>query len=152
MTRVSIKNLSRLQRPHFPYTAIAEQVLPRWDVSLVFVPPAQAKKLNEQLRKKTYVPNVLSYTVGEKNGEIIICLSEVKKQAPSYRMSERLFTLYLFIHGLLHLKGWDHGVTMERWEKKLMTQFAPPPSRKSYGTKNSHGHRHRNVSGKNRSR
>ncbi len=141
MTGVSIKKLTR--RPVAPravFHSIATDVLPSWDISLVFAGPTKARALNKQLRNKDYIPNVLSYVVGEKSGEIIICLSEAAKQASSHDMSERDFVLYLFIHGLLHLKGRVHGATMETCERKLVAR---------YGTAHSDRHRHRHVPSKN---
>jgi len=124
MAGVEMKNLTRRSVPRFAYTAVAAAVLPGWDVSLVFVGPKKAQELNEQLRGKSYTPNVLSYALGDKNGEIFICLHEAAKQAPAHFMDEREFVLYLFIHGLLHLKGWAHGSTMEVCEQKLLTRFS----------------------------
>jgi len=141
MAGVSIQNLTR--RPVAPrpvFSQIAEKVLPGWDVSLVFVGATRAKALNKKLRGKTYVPNVLSYALGAKSGEIIICLSEAKKQSPAYGMSERVFILYLFIHGALHIKGWAHGARMETCERNLLAH---------YGAAHSDRHRHRHVPGKN---
>jgi len=123
-TRVEIKNLTRRPSPRFAYTKLAASVLPDWDISLVFVGPKKAQDLNIQLRNKSYTPNVLSYALGEKSGEIFICLAEAAKQAPAHSMHDREFVLFLFIHGLLHLKGWAHGGTMERCERKLLSQFS----------------------------
>lgn len=124
MASVAITNFTRRPVPRFAYAKVAAAVLPGWDISLVFVGAARAQKLNMQLRKKSYVPNVLSYAVGEKNGEVFICLEEAERQAPAHGMSAGVFILYLFIHALLHLKGWPHGATMERWERKLLARFA----------------------------
>jgi probable rRNA maturation factor len=138
MATVEMTNLTRRSVPRFAYAAVAEEALPGWEVSLVFVGPKKARELNEQLREKTYTPNVLSYALGEQSGEIFICLNEAAKQAPAHGMDERTFVLYLFIHGLLHLKGWAHGSTMERCERTLVAQFA-------HATKNSDRHRHRDL-------
>ena len=124
MTKVEIKNLTRRSVPRFAYTTVAGTVLTNWEISLVFVGPKKAQELNVQLRGKSYTPNVLSYALGEKSGEIFICLAEAKKQAPAHDMNESKFVLFLFIHGLLHLKGWAHGGTMERCERKLLSQFS----------------------------
>ena len=146
MAKVEIKNLTRRPVPRFAYTAIAATVLPGWDISLVFVGPKKAQELNRELRKKSYIPNVLSYAVGEKSGEVFICLSEAARQAPDHTMSERVFVLYLFIHAILHLKGWPHGGTMERWEQKLVAQYAPRTAHTSlHVTENSDRHRHRHL-------
>lgn len=128
---IDIKNFTRRSVPRFAYARVAEEVLPGWDISLAFVGPAKARALNKQLRNKDYTPNVLSYAVGDKSGEIIICLSEAAKQAPNYNLPPTTYTLYLFIHGLLHIKGWAHGGRMEQCERKLVAK---------YGTSNSHRH------------
>ena len=140
MAGVSTTTLTRHERvPRFAYTQIAAKVLPGWDISLVFVSSARARTLNTRLRGKTYVPNVLSYEAGHKNGEIFICLAEARKQAPQYEMSARIFVLYLFIHGLLHLKGMPHGVTMERSERRLLAQFVKGRARaRTHASTNRH--------------
>ena len=121
---VETTNLTRRSVPRFAYADAAAAILPGWDVSLVFVGPKKAQELNEQLRGKSYTPNVLSYALGEKSGEIFICLHEAARQAPEHFMDERKFVLYLFIHGLLHLKGLPHGSTMERCEQKFLARFS----------------------------
>jgi probable rRNA maturation factor len=118
-----IRNFTRRSAPGFPYAKIAETILPGWDISLVFAGEIRAQKINLQLRKKDYVPNVLSYESGKKSGEIIICLEVAKKQAQSYGLSYEHFVVYLFIHGLLHLKGLPHGTTMERHERQHLLRF-----------------------------
>jgi rRNA maturation RNase YbeY len=148
MAQVEVTNSTRRPTPRFAYTKVATAVLPGWDISLVFLTSAKAKRLNQELRKKSYVPNVLSYAVGEASGEIAICLEEAGRQAPEYEMSERRFVLYLFIHALLHLKGWPHGATMEQWEQKLLARFAPQRTRTgSHEAENNHRHRHRHLPG-----
>lgn len=129
---------------------IAAAVLPGWEISLVFAGEMRAQQLNRALRKKSYVPNVLSYETtpkgvragsararaAQRSGEIIICPAVAKKQAPDYEMPYKAFIAYLFIHGLLHLKGHPHGATMERYERALMTRFGL--------TTSLHGPTHRN--------
>ncbi len=159
MQSVSITNITRRGRvPRFTYTVIKERVLPGWEISLVFVDPAQARALNKRMRGKTYVPNVLSYALDKRSGEIVICLTEAKKQAASYFMDERTFILYLFIHGILHIKGWAHGARMEACERNLLAKFLPnrqagaEKSVRAYltnETTHSNRHRHRDVPSKN---
>ena len=151
MTGVSIKNLTRrTSAPRSAFSAVAKEVLPSSDISLVFVGPAKARALNIQLRGKDYIPNVLSYALDKHSGEIIICLAEAKKQAPAYGMTERTFVLYLFIHGLLHIKGRVHGASMERSERKLVAKYAPSGARSLPNvTTHRNRNRHRHVPGKN---
>ena len=128
MAGVLLKNLTRSRTPRLPFRAVVADVLPRWDISLVFVGEKRARDLNMSLRKKKYVPNVLSYEVSEKSasrrtGEIIICLSETKKQAPDFLLPAPAFCLFLFIHALLHIKGLAHGATMEKCERDLLARY-----------------------------
>ncbi len=121
---VSICNRTRRSTPRLNYNEVAQAIVPGWEISLAFVGEVTARKLNRVLRDKTYIPNVLSYSVGKKHGEIIICLTEAKKQAPRYDLPYTSFILFLFIHGCLHLKGHQHSVTMERREQTLLAKFA----------------------------
>jgi rRNA maturation RNase YbeY len=126
MGGVSIQNLTRSVSggPRLVFSKVAKKVLPGWDISLVFVGEKRALALNKKLRKKSYVPNVLSYVAGEKSGEIIICPQEANRQAAAYRMSKQGFILYLFIHGALHIKGWVHSAKMDKCERDLLATFA----------------------------
>jgi len=148
---VAVKNLTRhtASVAGLPFAEVAKEVLPGWDISLVFVGPTRARALNRQFRNKDYIPNVLSYALDAKSGEILICLAEARKQAPVYDMKEREFILYLFIHGLLHLKGRVHGATMERSERKLLAEFSKGTARSLPNvTTHSHRNRYRHVPSK----
>ncbi|HUY62745.1 MAG TPA: rRNA maturation RNase YbeY [Candidatus Paceibacterota bacterium] len=150
MAGISIRNLTRRPTPRLPYDAALRRVLPGWEVSLVFVGPAEARALNERLRGKAYVPNVLSYAAGTRSGEIIICLAEAGRQAPAYGVDARMFVLYLLIHGLLHLKGVPHGATMERSERGHLARLAKGVVRNYsslHGSTNRNRHRHRHAPG-----
>lgn len=110
--------------PKLPYEKIKDAVLGNnFDVSLVFVGEKRAQQLNQDSRGKTYVPNVLSFPLTDKSGEIYITPKTAKKEAKAFELSERGYIGYLFIHGLLHLKGLDHGSKMEKLEQKYMKQF-----------------------------
>lgn len=124
MSALSIKRFVSSWIPKHPYKKVAKKILPLWDVSLVFAGRTRATTLNKKLRGKSYAPNVLSYKAGNKHGEIIICVDVAKRQAPRYKMSQSLFILYLFIHGLLHLKGYAHGTTMEKRERVILARFS----------------------------
>lgn len=110
--------------PTLPYEEIAQAILgKRYHVSLTFVGATRARQLNTKTRGKTYVPNVLSFPLDEHHGEIYIAPKVASKEAPAFSMTARGYIGYLFIHGLLHLKGLDHGKTMERLEKRYCTKF-----------------------------
>ena len=127
----------RTALPAIPFSRIKNNVLGnKHVVSLVFVGTTRARTLNMRYRKKSYVPNVLSFPLDEQTGEIYICTPRLVREAPKYNMSVRTYTGYLFIHALLHLKGRLHGATMETIERELLSRFVD--FKKPHATKNSH--------------
>lgn len=142
-TALDVRNFTRRSAPGLPYAKIAAAILPGWEISLVFAGEIRARNLNMQLRDKDYVPNVLSYetssTKKERSGEIIICPAVAKRQAPEYELSYSAFIGFLFIHGLLHLKGLPHGTTMDRYEREYLSRFISASSLTPL-----HGPTHRN--------
>lgn len=110
--------------PSLPYEDIATAILGRsYDLTLTFVGEQRARTLNETYRGKHYTPNVLSFPLADKHGEIYICPAEAHRQYRQYDLSEPHFVGYLFIHGCLHLKGYEHGATMDRAEATYLTKF-----------------------------
>ena len=110
--------------PKHPYEKIKNAVLGNaYMLTLAFIGEARAQTLNRVHRKKTYVPNVLSFPLTSDAGEIYITPEVAKREAQKYDMTVSGYIGYLFIHGLLHLKGHDHGATMEEAEQKYVRQF-----------------------------
>lgn len=91
-----------------------------YDLSFAFITPAKMrqvmkyKKLPPGELSNTKTSNVLSFPLSKTSGEILICKSAAKPYTVEY----------LFIHGLLHIKGLKHGATMERTEEKLLKRFS----------------------------
>ena len=94
-----------------------------YTLSLTFVGSTRARVLNKTYRNATYVPNVLSFPLTTDTGEIYIAPSVAEREAHKFSLSSTGYTGYLFIHGLLHLKGYPHGATMEKAEKKYSALF-----------------------------
>jgi len=110
--------------PVHEYQAIKDAILgKRYTLSLVFIGTKKATRLNEQYRQKTYSPNVLSFPLDACTGEIFICPRVAQTQAAKYNLSKDGYVAFLFIHGLLHLKGHDHSDTMDAQEQKYLTRF-----------------------------
>lgn len=108
----------------YPYADIKHKILgARYILSLNFIGKTRAAKLNQQYRNKTYTPNVLSFPLDEMTGEIFICPSVSSNEAQSYNLSPDGYIAFLFIHGLLHLKGHDHGDNMDSLEQKYLKLF-----------------------------
>jgi len=111
--------------PTFPYQTIKEAILgKKYTLSLTFIGTKRAQTLNQQYRKKDYVPNVLSFPLDPSTGEVYICPAISYPEAKEYFLSHEGYIAFLFIHGLLHLKGLDHGEEMERLERKYVKQFS----------------------------
>ncbi|MEA3399006.1 MAG: rRNA maturation RNase YbeY [Patescibacteria group bacterium] len=120
-----IINKTKGKVPTLPFVKIKNNILgKRYDLSIAFVSPAKSKKINRKYKKKDKPTNILSFPLSEKLGEIILQPNLIKKEAPNFKMNYTQFTKFLLIHGMLHLKGMQHGSTMEREEKKLLNKFS----------------------------
>ena len=110
--------------PRLPLKRIKNDVVgTRYTLSVAFVGDTRAATLNRIYRGKKTPANVLSFPLSKNEGEIIINPYQAKRDAKHFNMSEKQFIGYLFIHGLLHLKGYRHSSTMNREEKKLLRKF-----------------------------
>jgi probable rRNA maturation factor len=106
------------------WSSIAAHVLPRtYDLSVVFIGDARMHRLNKLYRGKDKPTNVLAFPVSSTMGEIYIDIPYACRESQRYGHAPEQHLSYLFIHGLLHLKGLDHGTKMERLEKQLLKKF-----------------------------
>lgn len=106
-----------LRHPRLPYEQMKDDVLgTSYSLSLVFIGPDRARRLNREHRKKDYVPNVLSFPLDETHGELYITPAVATREAAARGMSVTGYVGFLFIHGMLHLKGMAHGARMEQAE------------------------------------
>lgn len=79
-------------------------------VELHLMKSAEMKRLNLQFRKKNKPTDVLSFlsSSSDRLGTVLIDLQTAQKQADFYKHSLKQEIEELFIHGLLHLLGFDH--------------------------------------------
>ena len=122
--KFSLINKTGSTLPSVSFAKIKNAVLEKnYSLSLVFIGEKRSKKLNHDYRGKNKPTNILSFNIEKNIGEIFITPNLVKKEVKRFnRKYENLLT-FLFIHGLLHLKGMDHGSTMDRAEEKLCKKF-----------------------------
>lgn len=110
--------------PSLPFEKIKDDVIGKdYTLSLVFVGDIRSRALNKVYRSKTYIPNVLSFELDATHGEIYINPTQAAREAKKFDMTVKGFVGYLFIHGLLHLKGYPHGATMERVESRYTKKY-----------------------------
>lgn len=111
--------------PDIPYLAIKEKILGKnYSLSVIFCTPQESQERNKTYRDKDYPTNILSFPLDELEGEIYISLSTARRDAKKFELSYIQFLHLLYIHGCLHLKGHDHGSTMEELEQKYLTTFS----------------------------
>lgn len=121
---LTIKNTTKGKPPRLPFASIKDRILGKsYELSLVFIGSRRSRALNKVYRKKDTPTDVLSFPLSKKEGEIFIDLSVARHKAPLFDEKYSNFIGFLFIHGLLHLKGFDHGSTMEHEEKKFRKIF-----------------------------
>lgn len=120
----SIKNTGKGRLPRLPFLDIKNEVLgTEYDLSLVFARNSLSKKLNKEHRGKDKPTNVLSFPLSKDSGEIFIDTEKARAEAGEFGKNFTTHVGHLFIHGLLHLKGLDHGSTMDKEEEKIRVIF-----------------------------
>lgn len=111
--------------PRLPYEKIKNDILgDSYELSLVFVGEKRGAHINKKTRGKTYSPNVLSFPFSRTSGEIFITPVVAKREARGFGHSYSKHVLYLFIHGLLHLRGLDHGAKMDGLEERYLKKYS----------------------------
>jgi len=111
------------------------------EVELLIVDDETMLALNHEHRGKESTTDVLSFPMeapfteqsifGMPLGSIIIAASYVKQEADTLGHSEQDELSLLFIHGMLHLLGFDHEIDdgeMRIREKELIEAFDLPKS------------------------
>ena len=120
----SITNRAKRRPPRLHYDEIKKKVIgANVEVSLVFIGPALSRSLNKKFRRKNYPTNVLAFRLSPSAGEIFINLARVSAECWKFERNAREHVAALFIHGLLHLKGFAHGSKMEKSEIRNFNYF-----------------------------
>lgn len=107
-----------------PFEQIKNAILgPKYELSLVFTTAVKIRKFNREYRGMDQPTDILSFPLSKNTGEIFICKSEAKKMMVKFDRNYENFLAFLFIHGCVHLKGYDHGSRMEKMEKRYRNKF-----------------------------
>jgi probable rRNA maturation factor len=82
----------------------------RSQLVLVFVDRSEGQALNLTYRKKNYATDVLSFAPIEDDflGELVFCTPVLVNQSREHGLSLEDELIYMLIHGLLHLLGYEH--------------------------------------------
>ena len=100
----------------------------RSEISVTFVDMEEIHQLNRDYREVDSPTDVLSFPqfddlndLPEEGeialGDVVICKDKAEEQAQEFGHSFEREIIYLFVHSVLHLLGYDH---MDEDEKKIM--------------------------------
>ena len=103
-------------------------------ITLRIVGEREARRLNLIYRKRNYPTNVLSFSTGD----IVLCHPVIAREARAQGKAIAAHYAHLVVHGVLHLRGYDHknkreAARMERAERRILARlgFADPYAVKS---------------------
>lgn len=115
--KINFENL-RSYKKIFKTTLKLLEIKGRTEVNIIIVDNKEIKKISKEYKKKDKATDVLSFPsdwrilkeqIGYNMlGDIFISHEKVLEQAKLYGHSNKREWCYLFVHGLLHLIGYDH--------------------------------------------
>jgi probable rRNA maturation factor len=112
-----------------------QRYLTKEEIEVVFVDSKQMRDINLEHRKIDKSTDVLSFPLlklkGMPLGSIVINQELAKRRALEFGHRQSDEEALLFIHGLLHLLGYDHEIDngeMRQKEKELIEKFKLPKS------------------------
>jgi probable rRNA maturation factor len=139
MAKLSVDNKTKIKIDKKALNEIRKTVCAKKDVELLIVNDDEIKELNKIHRKKNKPTDVLSFPVNFEfanfAGSIVISIDTAQKQADEQNHPLNSEVSILFIHGLLHLLGFDHESDkgeMREEEARICSSFnlvAPLTSR-----------------------
>jgi probable rRNA maturation factor len=96
-------------------------------VTIRIVGSRESSRLNAFYRKKAHATNVLSFPYAKGRGDIVLCHPVIAREARAQGKRLRAHYAHLVVHGLLHLRGYDHekkreAERMERAEIRLLAR------------------------------
>lgn len=101
------------------------------EISLTVTDNEEIHRINREFRGVDRPTDVLSFPqfeagepipYGASLGDIVISLPKMAEQAKEFGHSERREFCFLFVHGLLHLLGYDHEISPEEEARQFKRQ------------------------------
>lgn len=103
-------------------------------VELAYVDESEIVRINLEFLKRDYVTDIISFRYDENEnkqeieGTLYCCLPRIIEQAKEHDQTSRKECLRIFIHGLLHLIGYDdqsesEKAEMTRLENQYLSMF-----------------------------
>jgi probable rRNA maturation factor len=79
-----------------------------FEVTLRIVGAVEGARLNKKFRNKNRATNVLSFAYEHGKGDVILCHPVIRREARAQGKSVAAHYAHLVVHGVLHLRGYDH--------------------------------------------
>ncbi len=125
------------------FTLVAESVFNELDmssneyeISLLITDDETIRKYNKEYRNKDRATDVLSFPMEDDIilGDVAISFETAKRQSEEAKINIDREVAFLFIHGLLHLLGYDHETSQEDEEEMFALQEKILKKLVDYGT------------------
>lgn len=114
-----------------------ENIIEDVEVSISFVNEEEIKELNRDYRENDKVTDVLSFPTEMEYhiegvplilGDVVICSKRAKEQSIEFGHSFQRELVYLFVHSMFHLLGYDHideddKILMRKREKEALKKI-----------------------------
>ena len=85
----------------------ARSASPTGPLTVRIVGAREARALNRRYRRRDRATNVLSFAYGPE-GDLVLCHPVVAREARARGKSVRAHYAHLVVHGVLHLRGYEH--------------------------------------------
>jgi probable rRNA maturation factor len=100
-------------------------------IVLRIVGEREGSALSNKYRRKNNPTNVLSFPYGKGRGDIVLCHPVIAREARAQGKTLAAHYAHLVVHGILHLRGYDHEKTrdakrMEAREVRLLRRLGFP--------------------------
>ncbi|GAB6067403.1 rRNA maturation RNase YbeY [Methylothermus subterraneus] len=122
-------------RPKLRQWAIAALEGEIAEISLAIVGEEEMAALNWRFRRREGPTNVLSFPFAAPSdlplaflGDVVICAPVVAREAAAYGKAESAHFAHMVVHGVLHLRGFDHlteeqAEAMEGREREILARL-----------------------------
>lgn len=113
-------------------------MLPNVYIGIGVVTESEIKEINNEYRKVDRATDVLSFPIFTREelaemkankydtetsiGDIVLCMDVIERQAIEYGTGFNREMLYMIVHGICHLLGYDHEIEEEKKEMRVLEE------------------------------
>jgi probable rRNA maturation factor len=101
------------------------------EINLRIVGEGEGRRLNQKFRHRNRATNVLTFAYETGKGDVILCHPVIRREARAQGKSVAAHYAHLVVHGVLHLRGYDHekkrdAARMEAREIAILRRIGVP--------------------------